>query len=70
MLLWLLVIHLYETIDDSSSDFAHLAIELILSKIKAVLLWPSKVSLTAFRVLSTMTNIYNKLPNKEEVNIN
>lgn len=68
MLLWLLLTHLYETIDDNS-DFAHLMIDTILSKIKSMALWPYKVTLTAFKVLSTMTQFYNKIPNNNEVKI-
>jgi hypothetical protein len=67
MLLWLAIVNLFEVIDDTS-DFAHLAIELILSKIKNSS-WPPRVILVAFRVLSTMTKVYQKIPNRSDVNI-
>jgi hypothetical protein len=58
--------HLCETIEDNS-DFAHLMIDTILSKIRSMVLWPYKVTLTAFKVLSTITQFYSNIPSNAEV---
>eukprot|EP01119_Soliformovum_irregulare_P013034 TRINITY_DN3433_c0_g4_i1.p1 TRINITY_DN3433_c0_g4~~TRINITY_DN3433_c0_g4_i1.p1 ORF type:complete len:1246 (+),score=344.03 TRINITY_DN3433_c0_g4_i1:113-3850(+) len=62
-LLWLMVVHLHEIVEDPQAfDFAHGAIEIILSRTTGSNNWPIKVMISAYKVLGNFVTLAPRLP--------